>query len=130
MRILLVDDDPDALILGQFALQRRPGWTVDTCARAEEVVQHIQDERPQVVLLDFMLGDVDGFQVLETIRSQLAGAGALTSPDVTLPVIFLSGKGAELTERALAAGALGVIAKPFDPATLADAVERLLVDNL
>ena len=65
-------------------------------------------ERPDVVLLDVMMPDVDGPATLERLRP-------LLGDDV--PVIFLTAK-ARRRERLLALGAAGVIAKPFDPLAL------------
>lgn len=122
MKLLVVDDDPDALVLARFALERRPGCSVVTASDAAGAVEAMRRERPDAVLLDFYLGEHDGLDVLARLAAEDTGSGEEDRPEV----IFLTGKGEEVKDCLLAAGARGVIAKPFDPATLAQTVADLL----
>ena len=119
MKALLVDDDPDLLILASYALEKVGGFEVVTSAGGAEVVDLARRERPDVILMDVQMPDVDGPELVARLRR---------APDLAAtPVIFLTGEegGAE-TDRLLALGARGVLTKPFEPAALSGAVERLL----
>jgi len=106
-RLLLVDDEPDIRAIASMALERVGGWDVTVAGSAAEAEAAVLQQRPDVVLLDVMMPEVDGPATLRRLRPLLG--------DET-PVIFLTAKadGARL----LALGAAGVIAKPFDPLAL------------
>jgi two-component system OmpR family response regulator len=89
-----------------MALERVGGWEVTAAGSAAEAQAAVRRQLPDVVLLDVMMPDVDGPAALAQLRPLLGAT----------PVIFLTAK-AE-TERLLALGAAGVIAKPFDPLAL------------
>ena len=90
-----------------MALERVGGWEVTGAGSAQEAVDAVQNQRPDAVLLDVMMPDVDGPATFERLRP-------LLGDDV--PVIFLTAK--PEADRLLALGAAGVIAKPFDPLAL------------
>lgn len=118
MKALLVDDDPDAVLLTSYVLEAA-GWQVACAGNGTEALQKAVEERPLVVLLDYQLPDMDGPEVLRRLRELPETA--------SIPVVFLTGKtepeqAMDLERR----GACGVIHKPFDPATLAEDLERLL----
>ncbi len=115
-RIMLVEDDPDIRTVAGMALELVGGYTLRACSGGAEALQAVADFNPQVVLLDVMMPDMDGPGVLSRLRAHPATAG--------IPVIFLTAKAqAEETEKLRALGAIEVIAKPFDPILLADAVK-------
>lgn len=118
MKLLVVDDDPDALVLASFLLSRVEGWSVLTAPDGATALETAERERPDLILLDYFLGEDNGLDVLARLRSRTALA--------PIPVIFLTGKGEALGEILRQAGARGVISKPFDPATLAEQVTTLL----
>ncbi len=114
--VLCVEDDPDIRALVELALQSVGGLRVTSCASGTEALERLPEARPDVVLLDVMMPEMDG---LETFR-RMAGGG---DPP---PVIFMTAKvQPQEVQRYLALGALGVIAKPFDPMTLAGDIRRL-----
>lgn len=119
MKVLLIDDDPDLVILASYALEKVGGFEVVTSAGGAEAVALARREGPDVILLDFLMPELDGPELLALLRS---------TPELgSTPVIFLTGKEGEAeAERLLALGARGVITKPFDPAALPGEVERLL----
>ena len=118
-KILLVDDDEDIRLVGAIALQRTSGWKVVEAASGREALCRIAEDRPDVVLLDVMMPDVDGPATLARIRSDPKTAD--------LPVIFLTARAQKHEiESYLALGADGVIAKPFDVITLADEIRRIV----
>ena len=120
MRILYVDDEPDIREIAQFALALNPLWDVRAVASGFEARGLIQVGawRPDVMLLDVMMPGMDGPQTLAAIRQLPHGR--------QLPVIFVTAR--VLTDeqaRLMGLGALGVIAKPFDPMQLGAQVARL-----
>jgi CheY-like chemotaxis protein len=110
VKLLLIDDEPDIRAIAKMALERIGGHTVTAAGSAGEAVAAGSAERPDVVLLDVMMPDVDGPATLARLRP-------LLGHDV--PVIFLTAKAQSADiERLKALGAVGVIAKPFDPLSL------------
>jgi DNA-binding response OmpR family regulator len=110
-RVLIVDDDTDVREVAKVSLQAVAGWEVLTASGGVEGAAVAAAERPEAVLLDVMMPDLDGPSTLARMREEDA------SRDV--PVIFLTAKtqGVEV-ERLKALGAVAVLAKPFDPMTL------------
>ncbi|MBI4320384.1 MAG: response regulator transcription factor [Chloroflexi bacterium] len=101
-RILVVDDDPSILRAVRIILARH-GFQVDTAATGGEGVERFLGSHPDLLLLDLGLPDVDGFEVIRTIR-----AGAST------PIIVLSVREAERDKvAALDLGADDYLTKPF-----------------
>ena len=116
-RLLLVDDDDDIRAIARMSLTRVGGWEVAPAASADEAEAAARQAPPDVVLLDVMMPDVDGPATLERLRPLIGDA----------PVIFLTAKtGAGDLERLTSLGALGVIAKPFDPMALPGEVDGLI----
>ena len=118
MNLLLIDDEPDIRAIAKMALERIGGHTVTAAGSAGEAVAAATAERPDVVLLDVMMPDVDGPATLARLRPVLG-------QDV--PVIFLTAKAAAVDiDRLKALGAVGVIAKPFDPLNLSGEVGAII----
>ena len=111
-KVLLVDDDPDIRRLGELSLSRVGGWdTVVVGSGAEAVEAAAGEEPPDAIVLDVMMPDMDGVTTLEQLRGAERTAG--------IPVVFMTAKVQPSdVETYLAAGACGVISKPFDPMTL------------
>lgn len=118
MRVLLVDDDPEIRVLVKHILDHA-GYVVIEAASAAEAAAALTDRVPDVVLMDVMLGAEDGVDAAAALFRSIAG---------TLPrLIFLTGAvRAEQFERMNAAGAAGIIHKPFDPDSFLSLFERLL----
>lgn len=117
-RILLIDDEPDIRAVAALSLERVGGFSLDSAASGEEGLERARAQRPDVVLLDVMMPGLDGLETLARLRADPATAG--------IPVIFMTAKSqpAELDEY-VAAGALGVILKPFDPLELPNEIRKL-----
>jgi CheY-like chemotaxis protein len=114
-RILLVDDEPDIRTVVRLALETVGGYSVCVCASAAEALERIEDFRPDLVLLDVMLPDMEGPVALERLRERPGGEA--------VPVVFLTARvQSEAVETLYRAGAADVIQKPFDPMRLADEV--------
>ncbi|HEU5177168.1 MAG TPA: response regulator, partial [Burkholderiales bacterium] len=117
--ILLVEDDPDQLALGELRLTMA-GYQVRSVDRAKALSRFLREEpRPDLLLLDVMLPDGNGFDILGQLRGR---------PDfATLPIVLLTVK-AELANirNGLALGADGYITKPYSKNQLAEVIGRVL----
>ncbi len=83
--VLVADDDPQARALYEdFVTQAMPGFAIHAVADGEQAVRFLQENVPALVILDLIMPNMDGFQVLERIRSN--------SRTCKIPVIVLSGK--------------------------------------
>lgn len=119
MRLLLVDDDPEVAHVVRIALSETGGHEVDWASTAEEALERVREVRPDAIVMDVLLPDMDGTELLALLRRR---------PGLeNVPVVFLTGKADPDRLAALrAAGAVGVIAKPFDPLSLGEEVGRIL----
>lgn len=117
-RILYVEDDPDIQSVAQLALEAIGGFTVYLSAAGADGLLTAARELPDLILLDVMMPGMDGPSTLAALRADPALAD--------IPVIFVTAK-VQPTEvtHLTSLGALGVIAKPFDPMTLASTVTEL-----
>jgi two-component system, OmpR family, alkaline phosphatase synthesis response regulator PhoP len=116
--ILIVDDEDDIREIAQMSMELG-GWTARTAGCGRDAVAAAQRIRPDVILLDVMMPGIDGPQTLSQLRDN--------AETRDIPVIFLTAKVQTSEQRTLEhLNACGVIAKPFDPMTLAAQVARLL----
>ena len=116
--VLYVEDDPDIQMVAQMALEVVGGLRLRACSSGAEALQAAAECHPDLLLLDVMMPGMDGPATLAALR-QLPNTA-------TTPVIFMTAKvqSSEVAHyRSL--GALGVIAKPFDPMLLAQQVRAL-----
>ena len=117
-RILIVEDHPLIAELVETRL-RIEGMTPVRCPGGREALAVIGRDAFDVAILDIMMPDVDGYQVLQHIRT--------TASTSTLPVIFLTAKSTPADiEKGLAMGANYYITKPFSGADLVRKVKILL----
>ncbi len=119
MKVLLVDDEADIRTIGRLGLERIGKLETLVAASAHEALELARTEHPDVILLDVLMPEVDGLAALAALREDPALR--------TIPVVFLTGRASSAdVARYLALGAIGVIAKPFDPVELPAAVHRML----
>ena len=105
-RILLVDDDDAIRRLVQKVLEPY-GYVVTGAGSGREALEKLLESKPDLILLDYVLPDVDGLILLELIRARLG--------DSTTPIICLTGKTDIPTKtKALETGAIDYVTKPFD----------------
>jgi CheY-like chemotaxis protein len=120
LKILSVDDDPDLRDVGLMSLELDPALEVRTASSAAEALAQLdrEDWRPDLFMLDVMMPEMDGPNLLRAIR---------TRPGLTdIPAIFITARvGPSERAQFLEAGAIGVIAKPFDPMQLGAEVRSL-----
>ncbi|SHI86305.1 two-component system, OmpR family, response regulator [Tessaracoccus bendigoensis DSM 12906] len=112
IRILTVDDEPSLIELLSMAM-RYEGWDVYTATTGSDAVKVAREVGPDALVLDMMLPDFDGMEVMRRIRTE--------QPDV--PVIFLTAKDG-VTDRiaGLTAGGDDYVTKPF---SLEEVIARL-----
>ena len=108
-KILLVDDEKDIVEFLEYNLKQE-GFEVITAYDGNEALQKLP-EKPDMVILDIMMPNIDGFEVCRRIRENKAYS--------EMPVIFLTAKGAEADEiKGLELGASDFIKKPISPKKL------------
>lgn len=117
-KILYAEDEPDIQEVAQMALDMMGGFTIHTCNNGEEAVKAALEFAPDLMLFDVMMPSMDGPTALQEIR-KLPGME-------TTPVIFMTAKvqNHEIQEYK-DMGAIDVIAKPFDPMTLAEEIQAI-----
>ncbi len=117
-KILVVDDEPDAVELIEFNL-RNAGFEVITAADGAEALRKARATLPDLILLDVMLPEVDGLAVCKLLRHD---------PNTTaIPIIMLTAKAAEIDRVVgLELGADDYVTKPFSPRELVLRVKGLL----
>jgi CheY-like chemotaxis protein len=110
-RILVIDDEDDIREVAQVSLELVGSFEVITASNGRDGVDRARSERPDAILLDVMMPDMDGPTTLAELRADPA------THDI--PVVFLTAK-TQMAERTRLAelGAAGVLTKPFDPLKL------------
>ena len=117
-RILSVDDERDVTSLVDFHLSRA-GFAVLTAASGREALDTIALQSPDLIILDLMLPDIDGFGICEILRRDPKTA--------TIPIIILSAWATNDAQHlGLELGALDYLTKPFSPKKLVERVQFLL----
>lgn len=118
--ILYVEDDLDIQQVVQFALEALGGYRVTLASSGRQALDAAAADPPDLVLLDVMMPDLDGPSTLALMRKVPALAA--------VPVVFITAKvQASEIEHFKSLGAVDVIAKPFDPSTLATRVQAIWV---
>jgi DNA-binding response OmpR family regulator len=117
-KILVVDDEPSIVVPLRF-LMEQSGYTVATADSGEQVLAALDGYVPDVILLDIMLPDMDGFAVCQAVRAHPTARNAR--------IVFLTalGRGVDM-DKGLAMGADAYIIKPFANAEVLATVQRLL----
>jgi len=116
VRVLVVDDEPNIAELISMAL-RYEGWDISTAHNGSKAVREAKEHQPDAIVLDVMLPDFDGLEVLRRIRAH--------QPDV--PVLFLTARDAvEDRVAGLTAGGDDYVTKPFSIEELVARLRGLL----
>jgi excisionase family DNA binding protein len=116
--VLIVDDDPGIRGFVRASLELE-GYVVKEAGNADDGLAAIDEEPPDLILLDVMMPRVDGWEMLQRMQER-HGVGAI-------PVLMFSGKVEEQAEReATERGAHGFIGKPFDPQQLIERAKQML----
>lgn len=114
-RVLLIDDEEDIRTLACMCLELETGWEVMVAASGQEGIAIAENEQPDAILLDAMMPGLDGLQTLAQLKRN--------PKTKEIPAIFITAKVQASDRRTFyAAGAKGVINKPFDSLTLASQI--------
>ena len=118
-RILCVDDEPEMVELLRLILGRR-GYEIVGAYSGQEALETLERESVDLILLDLMMPEMDGWEVVRRLRANEATA--------SIPVIVVTAK-SQNVDRVLGLHIVKVddyITKPFTPRELLDAVQRVL----
>ncbi|MFC6637212.1 response regulator [Sulfitobacter sp. JBTF-M27] len=119
IKLLHVEDDADIREIAELALGLSGEFEITQCESGEDALNFVKDFTPDVILLDMMMPGLTGTETLEQMRKM---------PHLEkVPAIFMTARAqaAEL-EELRQTGAADVIAKPFDPMSLADQIKAVL----
>lgn len=119
LRLLYVDDDDLVRDLVRISLDLDPLLESQAAASGEEALAQIAVFKPDVVMLDVSMPQMDGPEVLRRLR--------LIPGHVHTPVIFMTARAlADELQHLMALGAAGTILKPFDPISLASEIRSIV----
>lgn len=118
-RVLLVDDDANIRLITEMTLDGLTDWTLRLATCGSEALQMVEQELPDLILLDMMMPDMDGLAVFTELQKRLGS---------TIPhVIFMTAKvQTQEVQQYTSMGASGVIIKPFDPMTLPQQILQIV----
>jgi phosphate regulon transcriptional regulator PhoB len=117
-RIAIIEDEADIVEMVRYNL-RKAGFEVESFARGREGLEHLRRNPPDLLLLDIMLPDEDGFSICRQLRAD--------ERLKELPVVFLTARGEEIDRIVgLEIGADDYVVKPFSPRELVARVKAIL----
>lgn len=117
-RILVIEDNEDNLFLIRFILQKN-GFEVLEARNGADGVEMAVKEKPDLILVDIQLPDINGYEVTKRIRASEA--------DGKIPIIAITSYAmVGDKDEALAAGCSGYIEKPIDPRTIITEIKKYL----
>lgn len=120
-RILAVDDEPNIVRLIEVNLVRQ-GYQVETANNGAQALEKIRANRPDLLVSDVMMPEMDGFELLKNVRMDPSLAD--------LPVIMLTAKTQDKdVMEGYSKGADMYLTKPFNPAELLNFVKRILASS-
>ena len=121
-RVLVVDDEINIVRLIQVNLERH-GYTVETAYNGAEALAKIKENRPDLLVSDVMMPEMDGFELLANVRRD--------PMLMDLPVIMLTAKAQDKdVMEGYKTGADMYLTKPFNPAELIAFAKRILSSSI
>jgi CheY-like chemotaxis protein len=118
--ILIVDDSNTNNFLLESILESE-GFNTSTAFSGKEALKLISNEKPDLILLDIMMPNLDGFSVLEELQQR--------TDTKQIPVVFVTAKNEEaLWQKAIDNGARDLILKPIDVTKVIDVVKKILIN--
>lgn len=118
-KVLIVEDEDGLRQIIQFSLEAVAGWEVLTAASGREGLEKAETEKPDAILLDVMMPEMDGDETFRHLQ-----ANALTK---NIPTIFLTSKASKSEQQELLnLGVAGAIAKPIKPRDLVEEICKIL----
>jgi two-component system, OmpR family, alkaline phosphatase synthesis response regulator PhoP len=121
-RVLLVDDDEQILHSLRVYLELE-NYQVRTAGNGREALDRLREELPEILILDIMMPELDGYQVLEKLKE---------NPEMSdLPVIMLTAKGQDVDVlKGYKMGAASYMTKPFNLNELVENIELVLKNDM
>ena len=121
-QLLLVDDEPGIRESVQAYLEDNEGWTVTVASNADEALQTIESQVPDLIISDIMMPQVNGYEFLAKLKEDPRYR--------SIPVVFLTARGMTSDRiQGYEAGCDAYLSKPFDPEELEAIVKNLLSKN-
>ncbi len=114
-KVLIVDDDRTTVKLLQTLLEL-DGFEVSSALKGADVQATVDEAKPDIMLIDYHLSDMDGVEVIRQLRKQEDYA--------SMPIVMASGL--DVQEEAIGAGASLFLVKPFEPGELPRLFNKLL----
>ena len=110
-KVLIVDDDPNIALLVRMTLSRKKEYKISTASNGMEALEKVSQDQPDIILLDIMMPDMDGFEVCRVLKQ--------AEKTRFIPIIMISAK-TELGDKlqGMDVGANDYITKPFNPEEL------------
>ena len=119
MKVLVVEDDRSIQMVLELVLGRMAKCEVVLASNGKEGIEALRKHKPDMVLLDIMMPEMDGFEVC-----RLAKADPVTQ---NVPIIFLTAQPQPAAvAKAMSLGAAGYLVKPFDPMKIIDQINESL----
>jgi len=117
-RVLVVDDSPTIRKV-VAAILSKEGYDTRTAENGEDALEKLKEERVDLVLTDFVMPKMNGYQFCREVRGDPALKG--------LPIVLMSAKGDKIRGQFVQqTGAMDAITKPFDPLALVAVIENAL----
>lgn len=120
-RVLIIEDNDDNMELIAFILEQN-GYQTLKASNGCEGVEMAVAERPDFIILDIQLPDIDGYEVLRRIRTSKSNGDI---PVIAMTSFAMTGD----RERLLAAGCNGYIEKPIDPRLVISQIKKVLEEE-
>ena len=118
-QVLIIDDEDDIREVAALSLEATAGWTISTACSGREGLAAAAAKRPDAILMDVMMPEMDGPTTFKQMQANPATAG--------IPVVLLTAKVQGVDQRRFAGlGVAAVLFKPFDPLTLAQQIRDVL----
>lgn len=119
MHVLIAEDDPDIQVILRMVLTRMGHCEVSVTDQGSEALAIARSKTPAVILLDMMLPEMSGIEICQALKADPSTQ--------KIPVIFLTARTQPVEiQEGLNLGAVGYLAKPFDPMTLISQINELV----
>ena len=119
LRILLIEDDPDIQKMVRLSLMYQGGHQCSIASGGAEGLQKAADENPDLILLDVMMPEMDGYETCRRLKTQPGTRH--------IPVVFLSARAQQAEiQKGRELGAVGYLVKPFDPMALSSQLDAII----
>src|ERR1700761_6387123 len=118
-RVLIIDDEDDIREVASLSLEATADWTILTASSGREGIRVAAAEKPDAILMDVMMPEMDGPTTFKQLQLNPETAG--------IPVVLLTAKVQGVDQRRFAGlGVAAILFKPFDPLTLASQISESL----